>query len=192
MQSKGKKDTPHVVVIGSASVGKTSLINRIIENKYDPITSPTTGSAFFQYKSNNPNHPEIQLWDTAGMERYRSLNSIFYREAVAAVLVFDITKFTSFQELDDWLKEFITQAPPNPSIVIAANKNDLRDDAEVTPEDIQAYASQHQLDYFATSAFTGENVEEMIDCLLNKIPKVPSTVETTVIDVAEEPQKKCC
>jgi small GTP-binding protein len=187
MRSSG----PRVVVVGSASVGKTSLINRIVESRFTPITAPTTGTTFFQYNTGHPDHPEIQLWDTAGMERYRSLNNVFYREAVAAILVFDLTSYQSFSELESWLKEFTTCARPNSSVVLCANKLDLADAREVDADEIISWCKDHDdLNCFETSACTGEGVDTMVKALLQILPKEDAAVETVVIPVDEK--FTCC
>ncbi|OHT07295.1 putative Ras-related protein Rab-4A [Tritrichomonas foetus] len=189
MLNTNASNGPRIVLIGSTSVGKTSLINRITEKKFEPFTTPTTGTAFFQYHTKDPDHPQIQIWDTAGMERYRSLNRIFYHEAVGAILVFDLTNYRTFEELESWLNEFITEAPPNPSIVLVGNKCDLSDVIEVEQDEIQVFAKDHELRYFSTSAFSGEGVDDMLQALLSMIPKT-TTVETTNLEEPE--QSKCC
>ena len=181
---------PKIVLIGTTAVGKTSLIKRLTENKFDQSTTPTTGTAFFQLQTDDPDHPDIQIWDTAGMERYRSLNRIFYHEAVGALLVFDLTNFRSFSELDSWLDEFITEAPLNSSVVLIGNKCDLKDSIEVDNEDIQAFATEHNLKYFATSAATGDGVDDMLHYFLSILPKTSNVVTTNIEEEKEE--NKCC
>lgn len=185
-----KNNQPKVVLIGSTAVGKTSLIKRLTENTFDNSTSPTTGTAFFQLKTESPDHPFIQIWDTAGLERYRSLNRIFYHEAVGALLVFDLTRAQSFMELDSWLNEFVTEAPLNPSIVLLGNKSDLKDLIEVENDEILSFANEHGLKYFSTSAATGDGVEEMLNYFLTILPKA-NKVDTTNIEVQKE-ESGCC
>ena len=182
---------PRIVVIGTAAVGKTALIGRIVENKFESKTAPTTGTAFNEYNTNDPEKPVIQIWDTAGMERYRSLNRVFYQEAIGALLCFDLTSFHSFEDVDSWLKEFVTEAPPNPIVILVGTKSDLHDNIEVEPEEIQQYAKANHLQYYATSALTGEGVDEMMKALIHLIPKVDATVTTNVL-VPQEEKKKCC
>ena len=190
MQGVGQKK-PKVVLIGSASVGKTSLINRIIENKFEPMTSPTTGTAFFEYTPKNPDRPAIEIWDTAGMERYRAVNVVFYREAVGAILVFDLTSYQSFKDLEGWHNEFVSMSPQNPQIVLVGNKCDCTDEFEVDNDEIQAFANDKHINYYATSALSGEGVDEMLDALLAMIPKENACVVTTIVE-ADPPGKKCC
>ena len=125
------------------------------------------------------------------MERYRALNKVFYQEAIGALLCFDLTSFRSFQEIDSWLKEFITEAQPNPIVLLIGTKADLHDNIEVEPEEIQQYATTNHLQYFATSALTGEGVDEMLKALIQLVPKVDATVTTNQLEPADE-KKKCC
>jgi small GTP-binding protein len=155
------------------------------------MTSPTTGTTFFEYKTEHPDHPEIQFWDTAGMERYRSLNNVFYREAVAAILVFDLTSYQSFTEIDSWLKEVTTCARPNSCVVLCANKLDLADAREVDADEIISFCKDHDdLNYFETSACTGEGVDTMVEALLQIIPKEKAAIETVSLPVQEK--QTCC
>ena len=189
MDSFNGQTGPRTVLIGSASVGKTSLITRIVENRFEDFTTPTTGTAFFQYHTNDPEKPVIQIWDTAGMERYRSLNRIFYHEAVAALLVFDLTNYSSFQDLESWYHEFMSEAPLNPTVILVGNKCDLSS-KEVDDEEIRIFAKEHNIQYFQTSAVTGEGVDEMMDALVLAIPKIEAPVETNILP--QDEKKKCC
>jgi small GTP-binding protein len=184
---------PRIVVIGNTSVGKTSLITRIVQSEFIENTSPTTGTAFYAYRPKNPDHPEIQLWDTAGMERYRSLNKVFYREAIGAFLVFDLTNYASFQDLDSWIREFIANAKPNPCIVLCGNKSDLVNERNVADDEIVAFCSDHNaLNFYEVSAKTGEGTETAMSCLLELLPTEKFTIETTVLVLPEQSQESCC
>jgi len=186
-----KPQAPRVVVIGSASVGKTSLINRIVSSTFSP-TTPTTGTAFFQYKGEAHGDREIQIWDTAGMERYRSVNNVFYREAVAALLVFDLSCYTSFEDLEPWLQEFIANARPNASVLLCGNKCDRAAEREVEDDEIVTFCRGHgDLNFFEVSALSGEGVDTMMKALFEMLPKEENPVE--ISDLNPEPSgSKCC
>jgi small GTP-binding protein len=125
------------------------------------------------------------------MERYRSVNSIYYREAVAAILVFDLTNYQSFQESESWLNEFITHAQPNPAVVLCGNKCDLADAFEVEADQIRSFSSQHELLYFQVSAATGESVPEMVKALIRALPVSEAPVSTTLILTRERKTESC-
>ena len=174
-----------VVMLGATSVGKTTLIDYIIKGTYNPLTAPTAAAAFFEYKSSGPNPKTIHIWDTAGMERYRAMNSVYYRDAIGALLVFDLTNKDSFDELEGWLTTFITNSSPNPVIILIGNKKDLGDNIEVTEEEIQQFSDKHNLKYFSTSALTGDGVREMFDALIEMLPD-------TIAETVELPPKSGC
>jgi small GTP-binding protein len=185
---------PRVVVIGSASVGKTSLVNRIIADEFVP-TTPTTGIAFFRYKFDSPDESEIQLWDSAGMERYRSVNKVFYREAIAAILVFDLSNHLSFEELDGWYREFVSRARPNALVVLCAGKSDLVEEREVLEDEIRNFCQAHDnIPYFETSALTGDGVGTMMKSLTAMLPDEENAVQTDQIEseLKLQPKSTCC
>ena len=184
-----KSSLPRIVMLGSTAVGKTSLINRIVHKKFDQMTQPTTGAGYFQYKSEGPNPREVAIWDTAGMERFRSLNSVYYQRAVGAILVFDLTNYESFQALESWRQEFVSKTNPNTAIVLVGNKCDRVDDIEVEQNEIDAYVQEHGFKYFRASALTGENVEQLINDLIEMLPPPEDTVDITPI---EAEKKGCC
>jgi small GTP-binding protein len=180
-----------VLFIGSASVGKTCLIKRILEDSFDQNTIATTGSIFFPFSTGNERHPEVQLWDTAGMERYRAINTMFYQQAAGAVLVFDVTTDTTFGELDSWLSEFHASSPPNCPVVLAGNKCDAIDPLTVDIDPVRQFAEVRNLPFFFTSAVTGQNAREVIETLVEMIPTREVRVDTTPIPEVVEKKSGC-
>jgi small GTP-binding protein len=178
-----------VLLIGTTSVGKTSLISRIIDDSFEPHAIPTTGTAFYQFSTNNPDHPEIQLWDTAGMERYRALNNLFYHQAAGAILVFDVTRRSSFEDIDSWLSEFQAQAASDCPVVLVGNKYDEIESVDVDMEEVHRFAQDRSLRFFLTSALTGEGVELMIESVISILPVRRHEVDTVAIP---EPELKKC
>lgn len=163
---------PRVVVLGSTAVGKTSIICRIIEGTFNPTTPPTTGAGYFVYKPSNFGGKEIQIWDTAGMERYRSMNTVYYRDALGAILTFDLTSSESFNDLDSWLEDLINATKNKPFIILVGNKSDLHDKIEVTEDQILNFCETYGgIPYFTTSALNGEGIQRMIDALVAGLPK---------------------
>jgi small GTP-binding protein len=180
-----EKSAPPVVVIGSPSVGKTSIINCLIGKTFSSVTAPTTGAAFHVYRA-PPGMPDVQLWDTPGMDRYRSQNSAFYSEAVGALVVFDLTSYTTFRDLDSWVDEFGAASRGNPAIVICGNKGDLQEAREVDEDDITSFCRRHDgVPYFEVSAYTGERIPEAMHCLLEMIG-TDLAVETCAVEAPSE------
>mmetsp|Transcript_41344 Transcript_41344/g.110633 ORF Transcript_41344/g.110633 Transcript_41344/m.110633 type:complete len:180 (+) Transcript_41344:291-830(+) len=110
-----------------------------------------------------------QIWDTAGQERYRAITSAYYRGAVGALLVYDISKNVSFENIDRWLKELRDHADQNIVIMLVGNKCDLRHLRAVSTEDAKAYAEQKGLSFIETSALDSTNVEQAFQSILTEI-----------------------
>ena len=148
---------------------------------------------------------QLQIWDTAGTERYNSMGTNFYRNSEACVLVFDLTVKDSFTNIDNWRKEFLSAlGPKDPDtfpFVLVGNKSDMKDDIKVTDEEIQLYCKEHNdMPYFATSAKEDINLDETFNKVAdlayeriiknedNFVPEKPTYVKVT----NNEPQKKGC
>jgi small GTP-binding protein len=171
----------------------------MVSDAFLDTADPTTASAYSEYDP--PNHPDVrlQLWDTSGMEKYRAINSIYYREACAALLTFDIADRQSFDSSELWLGDFEkSNAMTNPAVFLVGNKCDLIDSAAVDEELARSWADEHRLSYFSVSARTGEGMAELLDALVRSVPKFLSASEPAQSIVAIPTQdvpgeeKKCC
>ena len=156
-----------VILIGDANVGKTSIINRYVNRVFNDNQTCSTGVDFMMKTINyKENKIKLQIWDTAGMEKYKQITVSYYRGAQAAIICFDLTNRTSFHNLDRWIKEFIQYNPNNETIiVIVGNKCDLVSEREVSREEIDKFVSLNSYTYVEASAKAGENV----DCIFNEI-----------------------
>jgi small GTP-binding protein len=103
---------------------------------------------------------KLQIWDTAGQERFKSVSKAYFRNAVGAVLVFDISNDASFDDLGVWLRDLEQLANPNAYILLVGNKQDLGDQRQVGAQQAKDFADKHRLEYLETSALSGENVTE--------------------------------
>jgi small GTP-binding protein len=159
-----------VVTIGDSWVGKSSIVNRLSQTDFDPNEPPTVGSTFILH-TEEVQHMRIQLqiWDTAGQERFRSLGPVYYRSAVAGILVFDLTNTESFHNLERWATTFLDVAGPKALIMVLGNKSDLAGEIVVTDDEAKGWANQRDYLYFSTSAKTGENIAEAIKTLAGEI-----------------------
>lgn len=113
----------------------------------------------------------LQLWDTAGQERFRSLTSNFFGRADGFCLTYDISNRPSFDHVVGWMRDIKTKAPPDCDIVLCGNKADLDNDRVVTFEEGQSLADEYGVQFFETSALTGQNVEKMFTALATTIKK---------------------
>ncbi|TFK41005.1 ras family-domain-containing protein [Crucibulum laeve] len=115
-----------LVLLGEAAVGKSSVVLRFVSNEFQPNKEPTIGAAFLTQKCRLEDRVlRYEIWDTAGQERFHSLAPMYYRNAQAAVVVYDVTKASSLEKAKSWVKELQRQANPNIVIALAGNKVDL-------------------------------------------------------------------
>ncbi|KAL0256888.1 Vacuolar protein sorting-associated protein 21 [Diplodia seriata] len=115
-----------LVLLGEAAVGKSSLVMRFVNNDFQENKEPTIGAAFLTQKCNLPTRTiKFEIWDTAGQERFASLAPMYYRNAQAALVVYDITKASSLTKAQHWVAELQRQASPGIVIALVGNKADL-------------------------------------------------------------------
>lgn len=164
-----------IVLLGETSVGKSSIISKYIHNTFHPSFEPTLGST---YSSKtillDDSFPSITLliWDTAGQEKYKSLSRVFYKDAHAVILVYDITRedtFTSIQSF--WLDEIRVNAPRDAVIAIVGNKCDLDEQREGDEKEQMRFALQKGYVYREVSAKEGKGVEEMFEEVARRVCK---------------------
>ncbi|KAJ4858439.1 ras family domain-containing protein [Trichoderma breve] len=161
-----------LVLLGEAAVGKSSLVLRFVNNDFQENKEPTIGAAFLTQKCNLPTRTiKFEIWDTAGQERFASLAPMYYRNAQAALVVYDITKPTSLVKARHWVAELQRQASPGIVIALVGNKLDLAGESNVSTEEAQSYAEEESLLFFETSAKTGHNVTEVFTAIANAIPE---------------------
>jgi small GTP-binding protein len=192
-----------IVVIGSESVGKSSIINAyILEGNEIPVT-PTIQLAFSQKDvevGDRLIHLEIR--DTAGQERFQSVCPNFYRDDQGALVVFDVTSLPSFQRIRYWIDELSATMPDSFIVCVVGNKTDRSDERIVTVDDGRRFASENDAFYQETSAITGRGIEAAFGKLCEKfvemskgreamhIPNGTVDLENHVKTAEEE--GKCC
>ncbi len=153
-----------VVLVGESGVGKTSIITQFIDQTFQEDQQSTTGGTF-STKSvicDNGKTLKFEIWDTAGQERYRSLTKMFYKDANAAVLVYDITRKDSFEELQNyWAEQIKESSPSNIILAVAANKSDLFNKEAVDEDQARKFAESLGAIYASTTATTVESINDL-------------------------------
>ncbi|KAL0909078.1 hypothetical protein M5K25_023602 [Dendrobium thyrsiflorum] len=159
-----------VVLIGDSAVGKSQILARFARNEFS-LDSKATIGVEFQTRTLVIQHKSVkaQIWDTAGQERYRAVTSAYYRGAVGALLVYDITKRQSFDHIPRWLEELRGHADKNIVIMLVGNKSDLEDQRAVSTEDAKEFAQKEGLFFLETSALEATNVEAAFMTVLTEI-----------------------
>ncbi|KAI9917950.1 hypothetical protein PsorP6_012602 [Peronosclerospora sorghi] len=164
-----------IVLIGDSGVGKSNLLSRFTRNEFN-LESKSTIGVEFATKSIVAEGKTIkaQIWDTAGQERYRAITSAYYRGAVGALLVYDITKHGTFENVERWLKELRDHADANTVIMLVGNKSDLRHLRAVSTEEAMAFSEKNNLAFIETSALEATGVDTAFQRILTEIYKLMS------------------
>jgi Ras-related protein Rab-11A len=164
-----------VVLIGDSGVGKSNLLARFTRNEFN-LESKSTIGVEFATRSIKVNKKIIkaQIWDTAGQERYRAITSAYYRGAVGALLVYDIAKQLTYQNVERWLSELRDHADQNIVIMLVGNKSDLRHLRAVPSDEARAFAEANNLSFIETSALDSTNVETAFENILTEIYNIVS------------------
>ncbi|OWM79319.1 ras-related protein RABA2a [Punica granatum] len=164
-----------VVLIGDSGVGKSNLLSRFTRNEFCLESKSTIGVEFATRTLQVEGRTiKAQIWDTAGQERYRAITSAYYRGALGALLVYDVTKPTTFENVSRWLKELRDHADSNIVIMLIGNKTDLKHLRAVATEDAQSYAEKEGLSFIETSALEAINVEKAFQMILSEIYRIIS------------------
>jgi len=197
-----------IVLIGDSGVGKSNLLSRFTRNEFN-LESKSTIGVEFATRSIQVDGKTIkaQIWDTAGQERYRAITSTYYRGAVGALLVYDIAKHVTYENVERWLKELRDHADQNIVIMLVGNKSDLRHLRAVPTDEAKSYAEKNELSFIETSALDSTNVEaaftniltEIYNCVSKKTitdgPRDPHRTNQQTISIGPtnpDPSKKAC
>ena len=184
-----------LIVVGDSAVGKTSVIQKYVNNQFTDTMISTTGVDFNNKDLViNGQKVKIQIWDTAGQEKYRALATQYYRRAHGIVLFYDVTNKTSFQHLQTWLDSIESNTTSKIPVILLANKCDL---TPIVPrEQAEDFANSKKLQIFFTSAKTGENLEEAFNTIAEMTLQVQDETPQKFVKLdkktEEEKKKKCC
>jgi small GTP-binding protein len=155
-----------VVLIGDASVGKTSILNRLLTDKFDELEPPTIGANYHNFTTDVDSfHVEIQIWDTAGQEKFRSLGPIYFRNSFGAVVVYDVNNKDSFDHLADWIATFSEVAGINTTIAIVGNKCDVAESRKIGTDEGREWAQGSGYLFFEASAKTGVGIPQIFEAM---------------------------
>ena len=159
-----------VTLLGDSGVGKSSIILRYSTGKFENNSLTTKGADYSRSKVEmNGKIYVLDIWDTAGQEQYRSLGKHFYKNAYIVILVYDITKKESFENLKNiWYKDLIRYGEKCTVIAIVGNKIDLYEKEEVPENEVISYANEKNALFMQVSAKTGDNINNLFKALINK------------------------
>ncbi len=194
MEKEGQTENK-VVLIGEASVGKTCIIVQFMEGRFSQYISSTISAEFCRKKYEFPGNQSITLdiWDTAGQEKFRSLNRIFYSKAKAVILVYDITNKSTFEEIKNyWYGQIIDNCYKGVIIAVAANKSDLFEDREVSNEEGEEFANSINAIFSSTSAKNNSGITNLFETIAMKLSDPDFFLESDSINLNKKKKKKTC
>ncbi len=160
-----------IVLVGETGVGKTSIFSQFIDNVFHEDFQASTGSTYHtkSIKFDDGKELKLDIWDTAGQEKYRALTQMFYKDANAAILIYDITNQDSFEELKKyWVKQIKESSSSDIIIVIDANKSDLIEEEQVNEEDARKFADEINAIFCCTSAKNKVGIDDLFVEIVKK------------------------
>ena len=168
-----------VLLLGDSTVGKTCFLMRYTDKSFQEAHMSTIGLDYrlknMQLK--NGKNIKLQIWDTAGQDRFRAITKNYYKGAHGILLIYDITSIQTYENVKNWITQIREEASPHIVIYIIGNKIDMVEERKIKTEEGQKLANEFHLQFYETSAKTGENVNETFESLVNKIDDVYSQIE---------------
>ena len=189
-----------VLLLGDSTVGKTCFLLRYCDKSFQDAHLSTIGLDYRLRTMTLKNNKTIklQIWDTAGQDRFRAITKNYYKGANGIILIYDVTNSQTFENVKNWITQIKEEASKNVVIYLAANKIDVADDLKViTPEEGQKMADEYHMPFFETSAKEGININEIFEDIVEKVDEVfsksevPKTGQNKLYD-GKEKKKSCC
>ena len=185
-----------ILIIGESGVGKTCFLLRYAENSFVANHLLTIGIDFKIKVINIENKLiKLQIWDTAGQDRFKSITKTYYKGAHGILLVYDVTERESFLKIQHWMKQIETHAKGNVCKVLVGNKCD-KTERQISEEEGKKCACDNHINFYETSAKTGLNVDEVFMFITKEIVKNLTPPEAKNINIndpkVDQEHNKCC
>ena len=187
-----------ILLLGDSAVGKSCLLLRYCDEKFQDLHLATIGLDFRLKRINLENNKKIkvQIWDTAGQDRFLAITKNYYRGANGILLVFDITNLSSFEHIKNWIEQIKEEAPEKIIIYLVGNIIDCVNNRLISYEEGKKLAEEFGLKYYETSAKSNENVDSTFLDLIKEINSIYGDSENenygTTINTNKKGKKKCC
>ena len=180
-----------VIMLGSISVGKTCFLSYFIDSVFKEAYACTVG-VDFKVKTvvlDQNLKVDLQIWDTSGEERFRTITRQYYRDAAGIILIFDVTNEKSFSDIATWIDEINLVARKSVNIILVGNKADLEKNRVISYETANRFAMNHQIEYFESSAKTGHHVSDVFEKLAGNMVNILESEESNKLNSPQEIEK---
>ena len=187
-----------IITLGETEVGKSSFIIKYVEGKFSSNYMSTLGLDFRQKKIELEDGKEInlQLFDTAGQERYKSISSNLIKKANGILLIYDISNKTSFNSIGKWMESIEEISSSNTIVILIGNKSDLEDERQVKREEGERTAKEYNIPFYETICKTGINIDEVFlritKEILNKKGNIDSNRKSEILKQHNKNKKSTC
>lgn len=195
-QSKPKSKSQKLVLIGDSNVGKTSIIDQFIDSKFGE-TKPSIGALhkLKTIKISNGEEVQLDIWDTAGQEKFKSIVPMYYKGSKGIIIVFDISSDDSFDGAKRWIGD-IEASYNSATLMLVGNKSDLGDLRSVSTEKAQSFAVSKNMLYLECSAKNNSNIDEIFKAIAEKLPKSVENTSTSKLTASSSQKEReagiCC
>ena len=193
-KSEVKEFEVKICLLGDVNVGKTSIASRFCKNSFTDNYINTIGGAYQQQNIvlNNGAKIKLHIWDTSGQDRFRSMTNLYYRDAQVAILTYDVTNEQSLESLNYWLNELNDKVEiDNMVLCLAGNKSDIESSKrQVSTAKGKAFAEEHNMIFYETSANTGAGVKELFQAIAVKEYEIMKDKQVLILDVLINKKKK--
>ena len=196
MTSKSDIPSGKIVLVGNAGVGKTCVVRKATVGIFDPDSEPTLGASYTaKTVSINNEEMRLQIWDTAGQEKYRSMTPMYYQNSHVCLLLYSVTDRSSFDSIDEWIESLKQEADPSIVIYIVGNKIDLEAERLVSTSEGEMKAQNLNVSFYEVSALTGSGINDLFDDICEKCYKIinpPSEEIIPSLETSAHKKSDCC
>ena len=185
-----------VLLLGDTTVGKTCFFFFFFDKTFQDIHMATIGLDYRlkSMKLKSGKNIKLQIWDTAGQDRFRAITKNYYKGSHGIILIYDVTNVQTFENVKQWVSQIREEAAQNVIIYLVANKIDMEEERKVKPEEGEKLAEELGFPFVEASAKNGININETFEDLVERIDKVYGNLsqKATKNNLYKAKDKKCC
>ena len=185
-----------VLLLGDSTVGKTCLLLKYTDKIFKEEHMMTIGLDYRlkRMKLKNWKEVKLQIWDTAGQDRFRSITKNFYKGTHGIILIYDVTNEKTFENAKSWVEQIHEEISDKVVIYLVGNKIDMEEERKVSTEEGKKLAEELGIPFFETSAKTGENIDNIFDNIVEDLDKEFGNIQKIERNLSYQPkkEKKCC